>query len=99
MKGKKGINKNLVDENPALADRHGANEPTDITFVFKPMSMRSILKKYLSEKNALTVMVCLFCLVMTVISAVNQSIWEAVAFALATSFSVEVICHRTKENG
>jgi hypothetical protein len=57
------------------------------------------MKKYLSEKNALTVMVSLFCLVMTIVSLVKgQSVWEAVAFALAFSFSVELICHRAKEN-
>jgi hypothetical protein len=57
------------------------------------------MKKYLSEKNALTVMVSLFCLVMTIISLVKaQSVWQAVAFALAFSFSVELICHRAKEN-
>ncbi|HEY0058907.1 MAG TPA: hypothetical protein VGB56_07210 [Flavisolibacter sp.] len=56
------------------------------------------MKKYLSEKNALTVMVSLFCLVMTIQAAIRQSPWEAVAFALAFSFSVEVICHRTREN-
>jgi len=56
------------------------------------------MKKYLSEKNALTVMVGLFCLVMMVIALINrQSYWEAIAFALAFSFSVEVICHRAKE--
>ncbi len=56
------------------------------------------MKKYFSEKNALTIMASLFCLFMTIIAAVNQSLWEAVAFALAFSFSIEVICHRTKEN-
>ena len=56
------------------------------------------MKKYLSEKNALTVMVSLFCLVMTIIAATRQSMWEAVAFALAFSFSVEILCHRAKEN-
>jgi hypothetical protein len=57
------------------------------------------MKRYLSEKNALTVMVSLFCLVMLVISFVKQqSLWEVIAFALAFSFSVEIICHRTKEN-
>jgi hypothetical protein len=57
------------------------------------------MKKYLSEKNALTVTVSLFCFIMMVISLVNkQSVWEAVAFALAFSFSVELICHRAKEN-
>jgi hypothetical protein len=57
------------------------------------------MKRYLSEKNALTVVVSIFCFIMMIISIVNkQSIWEAVAFALAFSFSVEIICHRTKEN-
>ena len=57
------------------------------------------MKKYLSEKNALTVMVSLFCFVMMIVSlAKAQSIWQILAFALAFSFSVELICHRTKEN-
>ena len=57
------------------------------------------MKKYLSEKNALTVIASLFCLIMIMVSLlVRKSIWEAVAFALAFSFSVEVICHRAKEN-
>ncbi len=57
------------------------------------------MRKYLSEKNALTVVVSLFCFVMIIISIlIRQSVWEAIAFALAFSFSVEVICHRSKEN-
>ncbi|HVG16184.1 MAG TPA: hypothetical protein VM935_14535 [Chitinophagaceae bacterium] len=57
------------------------------------------MKKYLSEKNALTVMVSLFCFVMMIVSlAKGQSLWQTLAFALAFSFSVELICHRTKEN-
>ena len=57
------------------------------------------MKKYLSEKNALTVVVSLFCFIMMIISLTHkESIWETVAFALAFSFSVEIICHRTKEN-
>ncbi|MBD0276415.1 MAG: hypothetical protein M3342_16720 [Bacteroidota bacterium] len=57
------------------------------------------MRKYLSEKNALTVMVSLFCFVMMILSLVyRESIWEAVAYALAFSFSVEIICHRAKEN-
>jgi len=56
-----------------------------------------MLKKYFSEKNALTVMVSLFCLVMMLISFSKQTWWECLAFALAFSFSVEVICHRAKE--
>jgi len=34
---------------------------------------------------------------MIVAIAQKHSIWEAMAFALAFSFSVEVICHRAKE--
>ncbi len=56
------------------------------------------LKKYVSEKNALTVMVCLFCFVMVFIALSKGSLWETVAFALAFSFSVEIICHRAKES-
>jgi hypothetical protein len=57
------------------------------------------MKRYLSEKNALTVIASVFCLVMVIIALVIRgSVWEAVAFALAFSFSIEVICHRAKEN-
>lgn len=57
------------------------------------------MKKYFSEKNALTVMVSLFCFVMMIVSFFQgQSLWQAIAFALAFSFSIEIICHRTKEN-
>jgi len=57
------------------------------------------MKKYLSEKNALTVMVSLFCFIMMIISFFkDQSVWQAIAFALAFSFSIEIICHRSKEN-
>lgn len=57
------------------------------------------MKKYFSEKNALTVMVSLFCLVMMFVSFFKmESVWQAIAFALAFSFSVELICHRTREN-
>jgi hypothetical protein len=57
------------------------------------------MRKYFSEKNALTVIVCFFCLVMLIESILTQqSIWQIVAFGLAFSFSVEVICHRAKEN-
>ena len=55
------------------------------------------MKKYLSEKNALTVMACLFCFVMMFVAIIKQSLWEAVAFGLAFSFAIEVICHRSKE--
>ena len=57
------------------------------------------MRRYLSEKNALTVMASLFCLAMMIVSMVrDQSLWQTLAFALAFSFSVEIICHRTKEN-
>jgi len=56
------------------------------------------MKKYFSEKNALTVVASFFCLVMTIFAAAEKhSLWETIAFALAFSFSVEVICHRAKE--
>ena len=56
------------------------------------------MRKYFTEKNALTVMVALFCLIMMVKSLVTQSsLWETIAFALAFSLAVEVICHRAKE--
>jgi hypothetical protein len=61
------------------------------------LSITSPLKKYFSEKNALTVMASIFCLAMMVVSFGKQDWWEAVAFALAFSFSIEVICHRAKE--
>lgn len=61
--------------------------------------MLNRMKKYVSEKNALTVMVSLFCFVMMIISLiVKSSLWEGIAFALAFSFSIELICHRTREN-
>ena len=57
------------------------------------------MKKYFTEKNALTVMVSAFCFVMMILAFVKeQSIWQGIAFALAFSFSVEVICHRANEN-
>ena len=55
------------------------------------------MKKYFSEKNALTVMVALFCLIMMIKAFVTSSMWEAIAFGLAFSLAVEVICHRAKE--
>jgi hypothetical protein len=65
----------------------------------KPRVKSTEMKKYLSEKNALTVMVSLFCFVMMILSFVSkQSLWESIGFSLAFSFSVELICHRTKEN-
>jgi hypothetical protein len=56
------------------------------------------MKKYFSEKNALTIMMSLFCFVMMIIAFVKeQSLWQGIAFALAFSFSIEVIQHRVKE--
>jgi hypothetical protein len=55
------------------------------------------MKQYFSERNALTVIAGIFCFVMTIVSALQQSVWQAVAFALAFSFSVELICHRSRE--
>ena len=56
------------------------------------------MRKYFSEKNALTVMVALFCFVMMIKAfIVKGSVWEALGFALAFSLSIEVICHRAKE--
>ena len=59
---------------------------------------RSFLRKYFSEKNALTVMSSVFCLVMLIIALAKADFWLSMAFALAFSFSVEVICHRAREN-
>lgn len=56
------------------------------------------MKQYFTEKNALTVTVSIFCFVMMIIAFVkDHAFWQGLAFALAFSFSVEVICHRAKE--
>ena len=56
------------------------------------------MKQYFSEKNALTVVVGIFCFVMMIISFVkDQSLWQGIAFALAFSMAIEVVCHRAKE--
>lgn len=56
------------------------------------------MRKYFTEKNALTVMIGLFSFVMMIIAFTKkESMWEAVAFALAFSLAVEVVCHRAKE--
>lgn len=56
------------------------------------------MRKYFTENNALTVMVALFSFIMMIKAfIVKASIWEGVAFALAFSLSVEVICHRAQE--
>lgn len=60
--------------------------------------IHSRMKKYFSERNALTVAVSIFCFVMMLLAIFKeQSLWQAIAFALAFSFSVEVICHRSRE--
>ena len=62
------------------------------------VKIHQTMKKYFTEKNALTVMVALFCLFMMIKAFVTKaSVWEAVAFALAFSMAIEVICHRAKE--
>ncbi len=56
------------------------------------------MKQYFTERNALTVMVSAFCFVMMIIAFVKeQSFWLGIAFALAFSFSIEVICQRSNE--
>jgi hypothetical protein len=56
------------------------------------------MRKYFTEKNALTVMVALFSFIMMIKALIQkQSLWETIAFALAFSLAVEVICHRAKE--
>jgi len=60
-------------------------------------SASPLRRKYLSERNALPVIDSVFCFSMIVVACGNQSWLECTAFALAFSFSVEVICHRAKE--
>lgn len=56
------------------------------------------MKKYFSERNAFTVVVSIFCFIMMLLAFFKDgSIWQGIAFALAFSFSVEVIQHRAKE--
>jgi hypothetical protein len=62
------------------------------------ISFTSPLRRYFTEKNALTVTASLFCFIMMIVSFGKQTWWECIAFALAFSFSIEVICHRAKEN-
>jgi hypothetical protein len=56
-----------------------------------------LFRKYFTEKNALTIMVSIFCFTMMLVSFGKQVWWECIAFALAFSFSIEVICHRANE--
>jgi hypothetical protein len=60
-------------------------------------SASPLRRKYFTEKNALTVMASLFCFAMMVVAFGKQAWLECTAFALAFSFSIEVICHRAKE--
>ncbi len=56
------------------------------------------MKKYFSERNALTVVVSIFCFIMMLLAFFKDgSFLQGIAFALAFSFSVEVIQHRAKE--
>lgn len=55
------------------------------------------MKQYFSERNALTVVTASFCFIMAIISALQHNVWQAFAFALAVSFSIETICHRARE--
>jgi len=64
----------------------------------KFLSFASPLRRYFTEKNALTVTASLFCFIMMIVSFGKQAWWECIAFALAFSFSIEIICHRAKEN-
>jgi hypothetical protein len=61
------------------------------------LSFASPLRKYFTEKNALTVTTSTFCFIMMIVSFSKRDWWECIAFALAFSFSIEVICHRAKE--
>ena len=93
-------NKILVEENIALAEGVRFNRQALSSFAdLSDRVNRDLkMKKYLTEKNALTVMVALFSLIMMFKAfVIKQSMWEAIAFALAFSMSVEVICHRAKE--
>jgi hypothetical protein len=56
-------------------------------------SASPLRKKYLTERNALTVMASLFCFAMMVVAFGKQAWLECTAFALAFSFSVEVISY------
>ena len=93
------LNKNLADNLSQLAEPITLLNPGEIHLQLIAVLNLNRMKKYLSEKNALTVMVSLFCFIMMIVSLVKgQSLWETVAFALAFSFSVELICHRAREN-
>lgn len=55
------------------------------------------MKQYFTERNALTVVMGIFCFIMAIVSALQHNVWQAFAFTLAFSFSVETICHRARE--
>lgn len=71
------------------------------TFIFAKLLVScksTAMKKYFTEKNALTVMVALFSFIMMIKAfIIKASLWEAIAFGLAFSLAIEVICHRAKE--
>lgn len=96
------FNKTLVAKKGRLNERCDLNLCSCNTFAppeLKPIKNTNRMKKYLSERNALTVVVSVFCFIMMILAIANNgSLWEALAFALAFSFSVELICHRAKEN-
>jgi len=64
---------------------------------FLSFTSSSFIRKYFTERNALTIMVSFFCFTMMLVSFGKQTWWECIAFALAFSFSVELICHRANE--
>jgi len=103
------MNHNIQRKNPAITNEEILNHFWKEEF-FKWMQrlslhpMKKLLsstspfrKKYLRERNALTVMASLFCFAMMVVAFGKQAWLECTAFALAFSFSIEVICHRAKE--
>jgi hypothetical protein len=92
-------NKILVEEILLSIEATPKNRTCTSIFADLLVSCKStIMKKYFTEKNALTVMVALFSLIMMIKAFITKaSLWEAVAFGLAFSLAVEVICHRSKE--
>jgi hypothetical protein len=92
-------NKILVEENIQSIEAIEEKRHSDFIFAYLLVSCKSTaMKKYFTEKNALTVMVALFSLIMMIKAFFTKaSLWEAIAFGLAFSLAIEVICHRAKE--
>jgi uncharacterized membrane protein YagU involved in acid resistance len=92
-------NKILVEE--IIPSIEAIKEKRHSYFIFANLLVScksTAMKKYFTEKNALTVMVALFSLIMMIKAFFTKaSLWEAIAFGLAFSLAVEVICHRAKE--